>query len=78
MDDMERAVDDGINTFKSLTKDGRFVPGAGATEIELAKQLSSHAEVRGGKEGEREGGREGRREGEGREGRKEGRKEEGR
>ena len=47
MDDIERTVDDGVNTFKSLTKDGRFVPGAGATEIELAKQLSSYAEVRG-------------------------------
>lgn len=45
MDDVERAVDDGINTFKSLTKDKRFVPGAGATEIELAKQLTTFGEV---------------------------------
>ena len=47
MDDIERTVDDGINTFKCLTKDARFVPGAGATEIELAKQLSSYGEVSG-------------------------------
>ena len=36
------AVDDGVNTFKALT---RFVPGAGATEIELAKQISSFGEA---------------------------------
>ncbi|CAI7999846.1 T-complex protein 1 subunit theta [Geodia barretti] len=45
MDDIERTVDDGINTFKCLTKDGRFVPGAGATEIELARQLASYGET---------------------------------
>ena len=46
MDDVERAVDDAINTYKALTRDPRFVPGAGATEIELAKQLASYGEVR--------------------------------
>lgn len=45
MDDIERAVDDGVNTFKALSRDDRFVPGAGATEIELAKQISSFGEV---------------------------------
>ena len=45
MDDVERAVDDAINTYKALTRDPRFVPGAGATEIELAKQLASYGEV---------------------------------
>ena len=45
MDDLERTVNDGINTFKCLTKDARFVPGAGATEIEIARQLASYGEV---------------------------------
>ena len=45
MDGIERAVDDEVNTFKALTRDHRFVPGAGATEIELAKQISSFGEV---------------------------------
>jgi len=45
MDDIERAIDDGVNTFKSITRDGKFVPGAGATEIELALQLTRHADT---------------------------------
>uniref|UniRef100_A0A667XPB8 T-complex protein 1 subunit theta n=1 Tax=Myripristis murdjan TaxID=586833 RepID=A0A667XPB8_9TELE len=44
MDDIERAVDDGVNTFKVLVRDKRLVPGAGATEIELAKQITSYGE----------------------------------
>ena len=45
MDDIERAVDDGVNTYKQLTRDGRCLPGAGATEIQLAMQLATYAEV---------------------------------
>ncbi|XP_057450411.1 T-complex protein 1 subunit theta [Lotus japonicus] len=39
LDDLERAVDDGVNTYKAMCKDSRTVPGAAATEIELAKRV---------------------------------------
>ncbi|KAG8962666.1 T-complex protein 1 subunit theta [Tulasnella sp. 419] len=42
LDDMERAVDDGVNVIKALVKDGRLVPGAGATELELAKRVEAY------------------------------------
>ncbi|ELU09284.1 hypothetical protein CAPTEDRAFT_170370 [Capitella teleta] len=45
MDDIERAVDDGVNTFKMITRDGRYLAGAGATEMELAKKISSFGEI---------------------------------
>jgi T-complex protein 1 subunit theta len=41
LDDMERAVDDGVNAFKALCKDSRTVPAGGATEIELAHRLAA-------------------------------------
>ncbi|GIY23460.1 t-complex protein 1 subunit theta [Caerostris darwini] len=45
MDEFSRAVDDGVNNFKALSQDGRLVPGAGAVEIELAKQISKYGET---------------------------------
>jgi T-complex protein 1 subunit theta len=39
LDDLERAIDDGVNVIKSLLKDPRLVPGAGASELELAKRV---------------------------------------
>lgn len=44
MDEIERAVDDGVNVFKTLTKDARLVAGAGAVEMELYSKLLSFAE----------------------------------
>lgn len=44
MDDVERAIDDGVNVYKSLCKDSRFVAGAAATEIELARRLQIFAD----------------------------------
>ncbi|XP_065875525.1 T-complex protein 1 subunit theta-like [Euphorbia lathyris] len=39
LEDLERAVDDGVNTYKAMCRDSRMVPGAAATEIELARRL---------------------------------------
>jgi T-complex protein 1 subunit theta len=41
LDDLERSLDDGINTVRILLRDGRLVPGAGASEIELARRIST-------------------------------------
>merc|ERR1719334_2346992 len=45
MDDVERAIDDGVNTFKALTRDPQLVPCAGATEIELARRIAQYGET---------------------------------
>lgn len=50
MDDIERAIDDGINTYKALTKDGRLLAGAGAVETELAIKMTSYSETLPGME----------------------------
>jgi len=42
LDDLERAVDDGANVIKSLLKDPRLVPGAGAAELELGKRVEGY------------------------------------
>ncbi|BFZ53544.1 T-complex protein 1 subunit theta [Savitreella phatthalungensis] len=39
LDDVERAIDDGVNVVKALVKDSRLVPGAGAVELELLKRI---------------------------------------
>jgi len=46
--DVERALDDGIQCANSLAGDGRLLPGAGAVELELSKRLKVYAdEVKG-------------------------------
>lgn len=50
LDDVERAVDDGINTYKALCRDSRVLPGGGATEIELSIRLKQYARTQGGLE----------------------------
>lgn len=44
LDDVERAVDDGVNVIKAITKDPRLVPGAGATEMQLIERISRFGE----------------------------------
>ncbi|EER28807.1 T-complex protein 1, theta subunit, putative [Coccidioides posadasii C735 delta SOWgp] len=44
LDDVERAIDDGVNVVKAITKDPRLVPGAGATEIQLTERISKYAD----------------------------------
>jgi len=44
MDDIERAIDDAVNTYKALTKDNQLLPGAGAVEIELGRQIEAIGE----------------------------------
>ncbi|MCO5613793.1 hypothetical protein L7F22_068071 [Adiantum nelumboides] len=48
LDDVERAIDDGVNVIKSLTKDDRLIPGAGATEVELARRIFEFGEKTSG------------------------------
>lgn len=45
MDDLERALDDGINVYKMLTRDSRLVAGAGACELELDRQVSQYSKT---------------------------------
>lgn len=44
LEDVERAIDDGVNAVKAITKDPRLVPGAGATEIQLLERISAFAD----------------------------------
>ncbi|KAK7753442.1 T-complex protein 1 subunit theta [Diatrype stigma] len=48
LDDVERAVDDGVNVVKSITKDPRLVPGAGATELQLVERIQAQADKTAG------------------------------
>ncbi|KAH9867890.1 T-complex protein 1 subunit theta, partial [Plenodomus lingam] len=44
LDDVERAVDDGVNVVKAITRDPRLVPGAGATEMQLIERVKAIAD----------------------------------
>jgi len=43
LEDIERAIDDGVNTIKSLVRDPRMCPGAGASEMYCAHMVSEMA-----------------------------------
>ena len=44
LDDVERAVDDGVSVVKAITRDPHLVPGAGATEMQLIERLTAFGE----------------------------------
>ena len=44
LDDIERAVDDGVNVVKAITRDARLIPGAGATEMQLMERVTAFGE----------------------------------
>ncbi|KAF2481631.1 chaperonin Cpn60/TCP-1 family [Neohortaea acidophila] len=48
LDDVERAVDDGVNVVKAITRDARLVPGAGATEMQLIDRITTLADKTAG------------------------------
>lgn len=43
--DLERAIDDGVHAAKTACKDGKLVPGAGATEMELSLKVRAFADT---------------------------------
>ncbi|EON64468.1 T-complex protein 1, theta subunit [Coniosporium apollinis CBS 100218] len=44
LDDIERAVDDGVNVVKAITRNPNLVPGAGATEMQLVERITAFGE----------------------------------
>lgn len=44
LDDIERALDNGINNVKAITRDGSLLPGGAAAEIEISRQLQTYGE----------------------------------
>jgi T-complex protein 1 subunit theta len=48
LDDVERAIDNGVNAVKSLIRDPRLVAGAGATEIYIANEMQKLAKTQPG------------------------------
>ncbi|KAI7084903.1 T-complex protein 1 [Hortaea werneckii] len=48
LEDVERAVDDGVNVVKAITRDARLVPGAGASEMQLVERLTAMADKTSG------------------------------
>ncbi|MCS7122803.1 MAG: TCP-1/cpn60 chaperonin family protein [Candidatus Micrarchaeota archaeon] len=48
--EVERAIKDSIGAVASVLKDGLYVVGGGATEVELAKRLREYAKSLGGRE----------------------------
>ena len=50
VDEVKRAMEDALGDIAAAIKNGKVVAGAGATEIELARQLKAYAESLSGRE----------------------------
>ena len=50
VDEAERSVHDAVSVVAAAIESGKYVPGGGAIEVELAKELRKHAETIGGRE----------------------------
>jgi chaperonin GroEL (HSP60 family) len=50
IDEMERAIKDGLGDVAAALQDGKVVAGGGAVEIELARQLRKFSQSLGGRE----------------------------
>ena len=50
IDEMERAIKDGLGDVLAALQDGKIVAGGGAIEIELARQLRKFSQTLGGRE----------------------------
>ena len=48
LDDIERAIDNGVNAVKSLIRDNRLIAGGGATEMYLANEIQKLAKTQPG------------------------------
>eukprot|EP00708_Paratrimastix_pyriformis_P002355 GAFH01001101.1.p1 GENE.GAFH01001101.1~~GAFH01001101.1.p1 ORF type:complete len:549 (-),score=203.73 GAFH01001101.1:326-1903(-) len=42
LDEIEKVIEDGVNVFKTMTRDQRFLAGAGACEMELSHRLEGY------------------------------------
>ena len=48
IDDVQRSIDDAVNNFQILCKYPKLVPGAGASEMEMAVQMAKWADAKPG------------------------------
>lgn len=45
LQDLERAIDDGVNAIQTACRDARLLPGAGATEVEASLQMKQYGDT---------------------------------
>lgn len=48
LDDIERAIEDGVNVVKALAKESKVLAGAGASDIEVARKLAAYGQTNPG------------------------------